>query len=79
MVHRSRQTAPRSRAPRREVHKIVVSVKGGGVKPDDVRALNHVREREKAELAPFHLVGAANAGNGEGRGISRLLLYTHPR
>ena len=27
-------------------HKIVVSVKGGGLKADDVRALNHVRERE---------------------------------
>jgi DNA modification methylase len=33
--------------------KIVVSVKGGGIKPDDVRALNHVREREKAEIALF--------------------------
>jgi hypothetical protein len=29
------------------------SVKGGGIKPDDVRALNHVREREKAEIALF--------------------------
>jgi hypothetical protein len=28
-------------------------VKGGGIKPDDVRALNHVREREKAEIALF--------------------------
>jgi hypothetical protein len=35
------------------VRKIVVSVKGGGIKPDDVRALNHVREREKAEIALF--------------------------
>jgi len=33
------------------VRKIVVSVKGGGLKADDVRALNHVREREKAEIA----------------------------
>lgn len=33
--------------------KIVVSVKGGGLKADDVRALNHVREREKAELGLF--------------------------
>ena len=33
--------------------KIIVSVKGGGIKPDDVRALNHVREREKAEIALF--------------------------
>lgn len=33
--------------------KIVVSVKGGGLKADDVRALNHVREREGAEIAFF--------------------------
>jgi adenine specific DNA methylase Mod len=33
--------------------KIVVSVKGGGLKADDVRALNHVRERESAEIALF--------------------------
>ena len=33
--------------------KIVVSVKGGGLKADDVRALNHVRERESAEIAIF--------------------------
>ncbi len=33
--------------------KIVVSVKGGGLKADDVRALNHVRERETAEIALF--------------------------
>ncbi len=32
-------------------HKIVVSVKTGKPKADDVRALNHVREREKAEIA----------------------------
>lgn len=38
---------------RKEVRQIVVSVKGGGIKPDDVRALNHVREREKAEIALF--------------------------
>ena len=31
--------------------KIVVSVKGGSLKADDVRALNHVRERETAEIA----------------------------
>ncbi len=30
--------------------KIVISVKGGTLKPDDIRALNHVREREKAEI-----------------------------
>ena len=38
---------------RKEVRKIVVSVKGGGLKADDVRALNHVREREKTEIALF--------------------------
>ena len=38
---------------RKEVRKIVVSVKGGGIRPDDVRALNHVRQREKAEIAFF--------------------------
>ena len=34
-----------------EARKIVISVKGGALKADDVRALNHVREREKADLA----------------------------
>lgn len=38
---------------RKEVRKIVVSVKGGGINPDDARALNHVREREKAGIATF--------------------------
>ena len=33
--------------------KIVVSVKGGGIKADDVRALMAVREREGAEIALF--------------------------
>jgi site-specific DNA-methyltransferase (adenine-specific) len=33
--------------------KIVVSVKGGGLKADDVRALEMVREREGAEIALF--------------------------
>ncbi len=37
----------------KEARKIVVSVKGGGIKADDVRALNHVREREGAEIALF--------------------------
>jgi site-specific DNA-methyltransferase (adenine-specific) len=37
----------------KEARKIVVSVKGGGLKADDVRALNHVREWEKAEIALF--------------------------
>jgi len=34
----------------KDAMKIVISVKGGGLKADDVRALNHVREREKAEF-----------------------------
>ncbi len=60
---------------RKEVRKIVVSVKGGGIKPDDVRALNHVREREKAEIAlfvalesptPAMVKDAASAGFYEG-------------
>jgi site-specific DNA-methyltransferase (adenine-specific) len=38
---------------KKDVHKIVVSVKGGGLKADDVRALNHVREREGADIALF--------------------------
>ncbi len=37
----------------KEARKIVISVKGGGLKADDVRSLNHVREREKAEIALF--------------------------
>ena len=36
---------------RTEARKMVVSVKGGALKADDVRALNHVREREGAEIA----------------------------
>ena len=34
-----------------EARKLVVSVKGGGLKADDVRALMAVREREKADFA----------------------------
>ena len=34
----------------KEPRTIVVSVKGGALKADDVRALNHVREREGAEI-----------------------------
>ncbi len=34
-----------------DAKKIVVSVKGGKLKADDIRALNHVREREKADIA----------------------------
>jgi DNA modification methylase len=33
-----------------EARSIIVSVKGGALKADDVRALNHVREREKADI-----------------------------
>ena len=45
----------RGRSPHQksDIHKIVVSVKGGGLKADDVRALNHVREREGADIALF--------------------------
>ncbi len=73
---------------RKEVRKIVVSVKGGGIKPDDVRALNHVREREKAEIALFISLGeptpamvkdAASVGFYEGvagKKFSRVQLLT---
>ncbi len=47
---------------RKEVCKIIVSVKGGGLKADDVRALNHVREREGAEMALFILLEPPTAG-----------------
>ena len=68
--------------------KIVVSVKGGGIKADDVRALNHVRERECAEIALFisleqptrgMIADAASAGfyqDGAGRKFPRLQLLT---
>jgi len=42
--------------------KIVVSVKGGKLKADDVRALNHVREREKAEIGLFISMSKPTAG-----------------
>ena len=42
--------------------KIVVSVKGGGLKADDVRAINHVREREGAEIALFISLEAPTKG-----------------
>jgi site-specific DNA-methyltransferase (adenine-specific) len=73
---------------RKEVRKIVVSVKGGGIKPDDVRALNHVREREKAEIAlfisleqptPAMVKDAASVGfyeSATGKKFSRLQLLT---
>jgi site-specific DNA-methyltransferase (adenine-specific) len=39
---------------KRDVHKIVVSVKGGEhLKADDIRSIMAVREREKAEMAIF--------------------------
>ena len=38
---------------KKDVRKIVVSVKGGGLKADDVRALMSVREREGVEIALF--------------------------
>jgi DNA modification methylase len=38
---------------RKEPRKIIVSVKGGGIKPDDVRALNSVRDRERADIGLF--------------------------
>ena len=42
--------------------KLVVSVKSGGLKADDVRALNHVREREGAEIALFISLEAPTRG-----------------
>lgn len=68
--------------------KIVVSVKGGGLKADDVRALNHVRERESAEIALFisldtptkgMVADAASAGfytSAAGAKIPRVQLLT---
>ncbi len=46
----------------KEAHKIVISVQGGSLKADDVRALNHVREREKAEIALFLTLAEPTAG-----------------
>lgn len=68
--------------------KIIVSVKGGGLKADDVRALNHVRERESAEIALLlsleaptkgMLADAASAGfytSAVGKKFSRVQLLT---
>jgi hypothetical protein len=74
---------------RKEARKIVVSVKSGGLKADDVRALNHVREREGAEIAllisleqptPGMVKDAASAGlytsGNEKMKVSRLQLLT---
>ncbi len=61
---------------------------GGGIKPDDVRALSHVREREKADIALFisleqptaaMVKDAASAGFYEspnGKKYARLQLLT---
>lgn len=71
-----------------DARKIVVSVKGGGLKADDVRALNHVREREQAEIALFisletptkgMIADAASAGfytSATGRRFPRVQLLT---
>ena len=68
--------------------KIVVSVKGGGIKADDVRSLMAVREREAAEIALFisleaptrgMIADAASAGfyqDGAGRKFPRVQLLT---
>jgi adenine specific DNA methylase Mod len=68
--------------------KIVASVKGGGLKADDVRALNHVREREAAEIALFislepptkgMIADAASAGfytSAAGKKFPRVQLLT---
>ena len=45
-----------------EARKLVVSVKGGNLKADDVRALNHVRERENAEIAVLISLQEPTAG-----------------
>jgi site-specific DNA-methyltransferase (adenine-specific) len=73
----------------KDVKKIVVSVKGGeNLKADDVRALNHVREREGAEIALFISLeettkgmkaDAASAGfydSPNGKKFSRVQLLT---
>ena len=72
----------------KDAKKIVVSVKGGGLKADDLRALNHVREREKAEIAFLISLAeptgkmradAASAGfytDGAGRKFARVQLLT---
>lgn len=42
--------------------KILVSVKSGKLKADDVRAFNHVREREKAEIGLFICLSKPTSG-----------------
>ncbi len=62
---------------RKEVHKIVISVKGGAtLKADDVRALNHVREREKADVAL--LVSLAEPTAGMRKDAAAAGLYSSP-
>jgi site-specific DNA-methyltransferase (adenine-specific) len=68
--------------------KIVVSVKGGGLKADDIRSIMAVREREKAEIALFisldeptkgMIADAASAGfyqDGTGRKYPRVQTLT---
>ena len=71
-----------------KTNKIVVSVKSGKLKPDDIRSLNHVREREGAEIGLFisleeptrgMIADAASAGfyqDGAGRKFPRVQLLT---
>ena len=40
-------------ADKQGARKIVVSVKGGGLKADDVRSINHVRDREMFNRTAF--------------------------
>ena len=72
----------------KNARKIVISVKGGGLKADDVRALNHVREREGAEIGLLisleeptkgMIADAASAGlyeSATGKKYPRLQLLT---
>ena len=72
----------------KDARKIVVSVKGGGIKADDVRSLMAVREREGADIALFVTLeeptrgmagDAASAGFYEspnGKKFSRVQLLT---
>lgn len=78
-----------SSANEQKTCKIIVSVKGGeSLKADDVRALNHVRERDGAEIAVLislaqptkgMIADAASAGfytDGAGRTFARIQLLT---
>lgn len=59
-----------------ETRRIVVSVNDGGIKPDGVRALNHVREREATEIALFISL-ESDARDGEGCRLCRVLRKPH--